>query len=153
MIDGDTSMALIIIKTFLRIRISRIMYMWAPFFGQIRHSWSHMCFYHLDHFSSKNDYFALKNSVQIYKMGLHLSHKKVSCEIYSPTCVSMYLKNELKITEENFTKFAGLKLIFYPISSFFCWKIWWNEVKDQFQTPNFGEIFFGHLTLIFQFWW
>ena len=67
--------------------------------------------------------------------------------------LSLESKNELKITEENFTKFAGLKLVFYPISSFFSWKIWWNEVKDQFQTPKFDEIFFSHFTSIFQFWW
>ena len=67
--------------------------------------------------------------------------------------LSLESKNELKITEENFTKFAGPKLVFYPISTFFSWKIWWNEVKDQFQSPKFDEIFFSHFTSIFQFWY
>ena len=32
-------------------------------------------------------------------------------------------------------------MVFYPISLFFSWQIWWNEAKDQFQTHKFDEIF------------
>ena len=57
------------------------------------------------------------------------------------------------MTEENFIKFVGLKLVFYLISPNLSAEKWWNRVKDQIQTCKFGKIFFSHFKLIFWFQW
>ena len=57
------------------------------------------------------------------------------------------------MTEENFIKFVGLKLVFYLISPNLSAEKWWNSVKDQIQTCKFGKIFFSHFKLVFLFQW
>ena len=111
--------------------------------------------YHFHHFSSRNDYFALKKCPNLHAPANSDPWKSVLWCLESLWCLHLSLesKNMPKITKENFTKFAGLKLVFCAISSFFSWKIWWNEVKDQFQTCKFGEIFFSYFGLIFLFQW
>ena len=53
------------------------------------------------------------------------------------------------MTEENFIKFVGLKLVFCLISPNLSAEKWWNKVKDQIQTCKFGKIFFSHFKLVF----